>query len=89
MVESGEVEVDQKVDPSEWGLSDQLTGLMLDTLAVANWQRGGKGRAPKGIMSMGHANPDAPKQSLSQDAIRSTLAALAPVGDEVAGDPEG
>lgn len=79
---SGEVEVEEKFDPSEWSLSDQLTGLMLDTLAIANWQRGGKGNAPKGIMQTGRRNPDAPKQSLSQDAIRSTLEALAPTPAE-------
>lgn len=69
------------MDASKWSLSDQLTGMMVDLLAVANWQRGGKGTAPRGMMrdAFGQRrNPDAPEQSLSQEEIRSTLQALSP-----------
>ena len=79
--EAGEADESGPIDVSKWSLSDQLQGMIVDLLSVANWQRGGKGTAPKGMMQAQRSrgrNPDAPEQSLSQDAIRSTLQALAP-----------
>jgi hypothetical protein len=63
----------------EWRINDYLLAAVVDTLAVANWQRGGgKGRRPKPLPRPGAAETGTRygKPTRSQAEVRDYLAKL-------------
>lgn len=70
------------MDQSKWSLTEQLLGIMVDVLAVANWQRGG-GKSKRPTQLMGEDKPrrseaEKPKPAMSQDEVRRVLGELTP-----------
>ena len=67
-----------KLDCSKWPLPEQLLAMMIDHLAIANWQRTGKSsNKPKPMYQVRKQSGQA-KPAMSQDEVRSALAAITP-----------
>jgi len=84
--------VSDEDEEAMWRLEHHLLAQVIDHLAAANWQRGGKGARPKPVprpgVKSGKENVIKKRPKLTVDQKRRVLAAIAPPGSKI-GDNNG